>query len=128
MKTFVGLFLCSASFGITIAVIYWIVAHEATGTVLLGVMTTAMVFAAAYAILAERDAALDGDDAEATNAQHAGEELGAFTTSSAWPIVTAVGAGIALCGLPWSPFLSMCGLVIVILALWRMGSESARLI
>ncbi len=126
MKTFVALFLCSALFGLSIAVAYWLVAHEVTGTFLLGVMTAALAFAATYAVIAERNAHLDGDNPKTTNADAAGEDLGVFTTNSAWPIIIAAGAALALCGLPWAPFLSACGLVVVVVALWRLGAESAR--
>ncbi len=126
MKTFVVLFICSALFGLSIGVAYWWVAHEITGTLLLGVMTAALAFAATYAMAAERDAHLDGDNPTITNEQTVGEDLGVFTTSSAWPILIAAGAALGLCGLPWSPLLAIVGFVVVILALWRMGAESAR--
>jgi len=127
VKSVVGLFLCSAAFGLVIALAYWWVAHgEMTGTVLLGVMTAALVFAASYALIAERNAALDGDDATMNSADSSGEDLGAFTTSSAWPILVAAGAALGLCGIPWSPLLAAAGFTIVIVCLWRMGAESAR--
>lgn len=127
MKTVVGLFLCSAAFGFVIAVAYWWVARaEATGTVLLGIMTAALVFAASYAAIAERNADLDGDHAAMTNEETAGEDLGAFTTSSAWPILIAAAAAIGLCGIPWSPLLAAAGFAVVVIGLWRMGAESAR--
>ena len=127
MKTFVGLFLCSAGFGFVIAVSYWFIAHEeTTGTVLLGIMTAALVFAASYAVIAERNANLDGDRDDERNADAAGEDLGVFSTSSAWPILIAFASVFALCGAFWSPLLCAAGFIAVILALWRMGAESAR--
>ena len=128
MKSVVGLFLCSAAFGLIIAVTYWWVAHqERTGTILLGIMTAALVFAASYAMIAERNASLDGDKAAITNEAAAGEDLGVFTTSSAWPILIAASAAIGLCGIPWSPLLAAAGFAAVILCLWRMGAESSRI-
>lgn len=127
MKTVVALFLCSAAFGLAIAVTYWCVAHqEATGTVLLGVTAAALVFAASYAAIAERHADLDGDRATMTNEESAGEDLGVFTKSSAWPILIAAAAAVGLCGIPWSPLLAAAGFAALILCLWRMGAESAR--
>ena len=127
MKSFVGIFACSAGFGLLIAIVYWWVAREETiGTVLLGVMTTALIFAAIYAVIGERNAHLDGDAPDLTNADTAGEDLGVFTTASPYPILTAVGAGLGLCGLIWSALLGAAGFTIVILCLWRMGAESAR--
>lgn len=127
MKSFVGLCICSALFGLAIAIAYWWVAHaEVTGTLLLGIMAAALAFAASYAVLAERDAALDGDDPNTSNIASAGEDLGVFTTSSAWPILIAAAAALGLCGLLWSPLLGAAGFTLVILCLWRMGAESAR--
>lgn len=128
MKSFVGIFVCSALFGLAIAVAYAWVAHgEIVGTILLGVMTAALAFAASYALIAERAASLDGDDPNISNDRVAGEDLGVFTTKSRWPILVAAGAALGLCGLPWSPFMTACGLIIVVLCLWRMGAESARM-
>ena len=127
MKSVVGLFLSSAAFGFIIAVTYWRVAHEeATGTILLGIMTAALSFAASYAIIAERNATLDGDNATMTNEAATGEDLGVFTTSSTWPILIAASAAIGLCGIPWSPLLAAGGFAALIVGLWRMGAESAR--
>lgn len=126
MRTFVMLFLSSAAFGIAISVVYWIVAHEPVGMFLLGIMTAALVFAAGYAILAERDADLAGDS-EKTPPEVAGEDLGIFTTESAWPILTASCVLATLLGVLWSPLVALAGIVCLILCLWRMGAESARI-
>ncbi|HTV92768.1 MAG TPA: cytochrome c oxidase subunit 4 [Verrucomicrobiae bacterium] len=127
MKSFVGIFACSAAFGLVIALTYWWVAHEeVTGTILLGIMTAALVFAASYAVIAERNARLDGDDPQMTNDASAGEDLGVFTTSSAWPILIAASAALGLCGILWSPLLAVAGFAAVIISLWRMGAESSR--
>lgn len=126
VKTFVTLFISSATFGAAIALSYWFVSHEPTGTVLLGVMTGALLFTAGYAILGERDADLAGDAKEETPPEAAGEDLGIFTTESAWPILTAVSVLGMLVGLLWSPFLAVVGLAGLILCLWRLGAEAAR--
>ncbi len=127
MKSFVALFAFAAGFGAAIALAYWFVAHEeAAGTVLLGVMSAALAFTAAYAVVAERDAQLEGDAPNETPANVAGEDLGIFTTESAWPVLAALCALGTLLGLLWSPLLSLAGLVCLILCCWRLGAESAR--
>ncbi|MGA7747445.1 MAG: hypothetical protein WCA52_10615 [Candidatus Aquilonibacter sp.] len=64
MKTFVGLWASSATFGVVIAAVYYIWSHgELAGTILLGVMALGLTFAAGYAIVAEREANLSGDRA-----------------------------------------------------------------
>lgn len=127
MKTFVRLFLSSAIFGIAIATAYWFIAHEeATGTALLGIMATALVFAASYALVAERDADLAGDRGSMQPADDSGEDLGVFTTESAWPILTAISITGALAGIVWSPVIAIVSGAAFALCLWRLGAESAR--
>ena len=127
MKTFVGLFAIDAAFGFAIAITYWFVAREeAAGTALLAVMGTALAFTAAYAVLAERDADLEGDDPNESNERIAGEIVDVFTTESPWPILIALCTLALLTGLLWSPLLGVAGLVGMILCFWRLGAESAR--
>lgn len=126
MKTFVALFLSSAAFGIAIAVVYDVTSHELAGTFLLGIMAAALVFASGYAIFAEREADLDGDHKEQRMDQAAGEDLGIFTTSSAWPILMAFSVLVFLVGVVWVPFLLFCGLAAMLLILWRLVAESNR--
>ncbi len=127
MKTFVQLFISSAIFGVVIGVAYWFVAHEeATGTMLLGIMTAALTFTAGYAVIAERNANLDGDRQDMLAPAAAGEDLGIFTIESAWPILVALSCVFMLTGLLWSPFVAAAGLVALLLCLWRLGAESAR--
>jgi hypothetical protein len=127
VRAFVGLFAIAAAFGAAIAVAYWFVAHEeATGTALLGVMAAALAFAAGYAVVAERDADLEGDDPNETTLRVTGEELGIFTTNSPWPILIALCTLALLTGALWSPLLGLAGLVGMLLCFWRLGAESAR--
>lgn len=127
MKTFVGLFAIDAAFGFAIAITYWFVAHEeAAGTALLAVMGTALAFATAYAVLAERDAHLEGDAPGETNERIAGEVVAVVTTHSPWPILIALCTLALLTGMLWSPLLGAAGLVGMILSFWRLGAESAR--
>jgi hypothetical protein len=127
MKTFVVLFGIAAGFGAAIAVAYWFVAHEeATGTALLAVMTAALVFATGYAVVAERDADLVGDDPNEPTRDAQGEDLGIFTIKSPYPIVIAACTALLLCGVLWSPLLAIAALIGMVLCFWRLGAESAR--
>lgn len=126
MKTFVGLFVGSAGFGIVIAAIYFANSHEPAGTVLLGIMATALLFAAGYAVVAERDAALAGDEGSNRSDDPAEEDLGIFTTHSAWPILIAFSVLFVLVGALWSPLVAGLAILSLGLCLWRMGEESNR--
>ncbi len=128
MKSFVGLFGIAALFGLAIAVTYWFVANEeGAGTALLGFMFAALAFATGYAILAERDAELEGDDPAKRNEEVAGVSLGVFTTETPYPILIAVCTLSLLTGILWSPLLAIAGLAGMLLCFWRLGAESARL-
>ena len=73
------LFISSAVFAIGIALAYWLVAHEITGTFLLGFMAFALSFVAGYMIVAEREADLWGDKADAKQSDAAGELVGTYS-------------------------------------------------
>jgi hypothetical protein len=127
MKSFVGLFGIAAAFGAIIGVVYWFVSREeATGTALLGIMAAALAFAAGYAVLAERDADLEGDDPKDTSESVAGEDLGVFTLRSPYPVLLAFCTLGVLTGMLWSPLLAVAGLIGLLLCFWRLGAESAR--
>ena len=127
MRTFVGIFLVSAAFGVAIAIAYFFVAHEeATGTALLGFMGAALTFAALYAIVAERGANLPGDYPYESSDRTMGEDLGIFTTETPYPILIAVCTLALMTGMLWSPLLGIAGLVGMLLCFWRLGAESSR--
>ena len=127
MKTFVGLFFSSTGFGLAILIAYWFVAHEeTTGSIFLAMMTVALAFCAMYAVVAERNAHIDGDGKELTPRDTAGEDMGVFTTHSAYPILLALSCLFMLLGLIYSPLLAFVAIAAVILCLWRFGAESAR--
>ena len=127
MKSFVGLFGISAAFGCAVAIAYFFIAHEeGAGTALLGIMTAALTFAALYAVVAERDADLEGDYPNKRNEEVAGEDLGIFTTQTPYPILIAVSALAMMTGMLWSPLLGIAGLIGMLLCFWRLGAESSR--
>lgn len=127
MRSFVGLFGFSAAFGLAVAIAYFFIAHEeGAGTALLGFMTAALSFAALYAVVAERDADLEGDCPNKRNEEVAGEDLGIFTTETPYPILIAVSALAMMTGMLWSPLLGIAGLIGMLLCFWRLGAESAR--
>ncbi len=127
MKSFVGLFGFSAAFGCAVAIAYFFIAHEeGAGTALLGIMAAALSFAALYAVVAERDANLEGDYPNERNEDVAGEDLGIFTTETPYPILIAVSALAMMTGMLWSPLLGIAGLIGMLLCFWRLGAESAR--
>lgn len=127
VKSFVAVFTTSALFGAAIWVVYWFVAHhEAAGAVLLGVMTIALTFATLYALLAERDANLEGDAENAAAQDWAGDDLGIYTRFSAYPVLLAACIALGLLAMLWSPLIALFLLAAFVLCLWRLGAESSR--
>ena len=126
MKTLVGLFLSSSAFGATICLVYWFSSHDRGGSLLLGFMSIGLGWAAGYALVAERDSDLAGDDPWLQQKERAGEDLGIVTKESAWPICLAFSVLVLLIGVIWSDFLLFAGLAAMLLCFWRLGAESAR--
>ena len=111
MSVGVRLFLSSALFSIVIAVAYWYLSHEPTGTFLLGVMAFGLSFASGYMILAERDANLVGDKRDADPDAETGVLVGTDSLHSPLPLWSALSITCVLVGLVISPALSALGLV-----------------
>ena len=105
------LFLSSASFSIAIAAAYWLAAREITGTFLLGFMAFAMCVIAGYMIVAEREAALDGDQSTSEDGAGSGELIGTYSIRSPLPIWTALAVGLVLLGIVISPTIAILGLI-----------------
>ena len=126
MKSFITLFFSSAAFGAVAAIVYWFSSHEIVGTLLLGLMALGLSFAAGYALLAEREANIAGDQDTLQHKETAGEVLGIVTKESAWPILLAFAILWLLVGVVWSSFMIVTGVAAMLLILWRLGAESAR--
>jgi hypothetical protein len=127
MKTFVGLFAISAIFGLLVDATYWFVAGvEPAGVALLSIMTAGLIFCAGYAFVAERDAALEGDDPNKPAERLAGETIEVFTTHSPWPICVAACVLAMLTGVIWSPMLCGLGFAGMLYCCYRLGRESSQ--
>ena len=126
MKTLVGLFASSALFGLCACVVYWFSSHDRGGALLLGFMTVALSWAAGYAFVAERGAKLAGDDPQLQHKERAGEAVTLVTKESPWPFLLALSILWFLIGVIWSDFLLVTGIALMLLCLWRLGAESAR--
>ena len=111
MKTGLMLFISSAVFSATIAIVYWLVAHEPAGTMLLGFMAAALTVVALYMTFAERDADLYADKKNATPAEAAGEHVGTYVTHSPAPFWIAVSLSGVVLGLVVAPAAAGLGIV-----------------
>jgi hypothetical protein len=126
MKTFVGVFTSSAVFAVSIALVYWYASRDHAGTLLLGFMFLAFSWVAGYSLVTERGSDLAGDDAQAQHKERAGEDLGIVTKDTPWPLLLALSILCLFVGIIWSDFLLFTGLGSMLICLWRLGAESAR--
>lgn len=126
MKLGRDVFVNSAIFGAVVGIAYWLSSRHPGGTVLLAAMMTAMTFAAAYMVVAERHANLSADRKEAAPKDAAGEDVGVFTSQTAWPPLAAAAVFLILLGAIWSPPLAAFGGLALLFVLWRLGAESNR--
>lgn len=100
MKVWVRAFVGLAAFGLGLGTIYYALTQEWVGSTLLWVMGLMPLVVVGYA--ARRGAlrsSTPADDPEASPADAAGEDLGEFPATSAWPLfmvlgVAAIGAAI----------------------------------
>jgi hypothetical protein len=89
MSTAAKVFLGAAAFGAAIGGLYWVVAREPTGTVLLAFFGAAPLIAAVYLWRAARGGPPPEDRPDADPGGFAGMDLGMFATESAWPVIFA---------------------------------------
>jgi Cytochrome c oxidase subunit IV len=100
VTTAAKIFLGAAAFGVAIGGLYWWVAREPTGTVLLAFFGVAPLIAAAYLWRGTRAGPVPPEDRpDADAAASAGLDVGTFSTESAWPVIFAgaslvVGLGV----------------------------------
>jgi len=111
VKTGLMLFVSSAVFSATIALVYWLVAHDPAGTMLLGFMSAALTVVALYMVFAERDADLYADKENATPAEAAGEHVGTYVTHSPAPFWIGVALTGVVLGLVVAPAAAGLGIV-----------------
>lgn len=120
MKTSRMIFVSSATFTGTIALVYWFITREPVGTMMLGFMTAALIVVACYMFFAERDARLWGDNGDATMADAAGEHVGTYVTHSPIPFWIGVALTGILLGFVVAPAAAGLGLVALLILIGLM--------
>jgi Cytochrome c oxidase subunit IV len=117
VKSSAKVFLSSGGFGIVVAAIYWSVSRETAGTVLLGMLGLALLFAASYTLLAAvHHAPFPGDEPDEGPEDVAGEAVAPIATKSIWPVVFACGVLAGLGGMLYGAWLLVPGVLILIIS------------
>jgi Cytochrome c oxidase subunit IV len=96
MRTETRFLVGAGAFGVVIGFIYWFLAYEDAGFVLLLLMGVAAAFIGGYFLFKGYSARLPEDDPEADHAEAAGEVVGRFSGGSIWPLVMGIGVVIAV--------------------------------
>jgi hypothetical protein len=106
VTTAAKVFLGSAAFGGTVGTLYWVVAREPAGTVLLAFFAGAPLFVAVYLWRGARGPRRPPEDRpDADPSSFDGREVGTFVAESAWPVVTAVATTLVAGGLVFGVWL-----------------------
>jgi Cytochrome c oxidase subunit IV len=127
MTTLTKVFLSVALFLTVITILYWIRTSEYAGTLLLGGCVVMSVVIAGFAI--RRGSLRHSSDApedrpDATPADVAGQEIGSFPLSSAWPVVFAAGMVFVGVGLLYTLVLLPVGVILGTIAVIGLMRES----
>jgi hypothetical protein len=127
VRTLTKVFLCVALFLTVVTTVYWIRSSEDAGTVLLGGCVAMAVVIAGFAmrrgsLRSATDAPEDRPDA--TPADVAGQDIGSFPFSSAWPVVFALGMVFVGVGLLYTLVLLPVGVILGTIAVLGLMRES----
>jgi multisubunit Na+/H+ antiporter MnhG subunit len=125
VTTWIKLFFALGAFLVVVATVYWFLAYENAGTVLLLGAAIMAVTVGAYLLVAARGtdpAPADRDDVEARDV--AGTFVGSFPLSSAWPVVFAIGLLFVAMGLVYALILLPVGLITSMIAVIGLMRES----
>jgi hypothetical protein len=113
------------AFGAVTGTVYWFLTYEPAGTVLLWSFSLMPLIVAVYAV---RRGALrdhrDEDDPDATPQGAAGQEIGTFPATTAWPILLMLGAIVVGASLVYGLILLPVGLALVAWAVFGLMRES----
>jgi hypothetical protein len=106
MTTGAKVFLGSAGFGATVGALYWLVAREPAGTILLAFFAAAPLLVAAYLWRGVRGLRRPPEDRpDANPGAFDGREVGTFIPQSAWPVILAVASMLVAAGLVFGVWL-----------------------
>ena len=125
MTAWARLFVAFGIFGVAVGTIYYLRTDEWVGSILLWLIGIAPLMVVAFAARRGmfRDTALQ-DDPDADPAGAAGEDLGTFPTSSAWPLVLVLGVVVTGAAVVYGLLLLPLGIAVVGVAAIGLVRES----
>jgi hypothetical protein len=117
VTTAAKIFLGSAAFGATVGTLYWLVAREPAGTVLLAFFAGAPLFVAVYLWRGARGSRRPPEDrSDADPSAPDGSVVGTFIPESAWPVITGAASLLVAGGMVFGVWLLLPAAVLFALA------------
>jgi Cytochrome c oxidase subunit IV len=112
MKTEPRFLIGAGSFGVLVGVVYWFLAYEDAGFLLLLLMGMASALIGGYLLYRSHRLERPEDDPEAEHAAVAGAPVGRFSEGSIWPLVMGLGVMIGVQGFVFGAWLLGFGAVL----------------
>jgi hypothetical protein len=112
MRTEPRFLLGAGGFAVLVGVIYWFLAYEDAGFVLLTLMGLASALIGGYLLYRGHALRRPEDDPDADYSSDAGAMVGRFSSGSIWPLVMGIGTATALQGFIFGAWLVGFGLVV----------------
>jgi hypothetical protein len=109
MRTEPRVLIGAGLFGAVVAFVYWFLAYEDAGFVLLLLMGVASTMIGAYLLWKFGRTERPEDDADADHAAAAGQQVGRFSAGSIWPLVMGLSLVFATEGLVYGLWLLLFG-------------------
>ncbi|MEX0991779.1 MAG: cytochrome c oxidase subunit 4 [Actinomycetota bacterium] len=129
MKPFVRYLWVLTAFGLGVGTLYWFIAHEVTGAVLLWAFGLMPLIVGLWALRhgASRNAPVaPEDDPNADPSTDAGTSVGSFPAVTVWPIFFVLGLLLAGAGLIYGLILVPPGLALAAFAIHGLMRESRQ--
>lgn len=124
MRTEPRFLIGAGAFGAVVGVVYWFLAYEQAGFVMLLFMGLAAMFVGAYLLWKMGRVERPEDDADADYASSAGVTIGRFSSGSIWPLVMGLSLVFATQGLVFGLWLSLFGVTLFVWATVGLMLES----
>jgi Cytochrome c oxidase subunit IV len=122
MTTGIKVLLASGAFGLVVGAAHWMMTSEPAGTVLLLSFGVAPLVVAGY-LWSRRTEPGPEDRADARPEETAGQPVGVFVATSAWPVILAVASMLLAGGLVFGIWLLLPAAALFTLALVRLAGE-----
>jgi hypothetical protein len=114
----------AGAFGAMVGVVYWFLAYEQAGFVMLLFMGLGSSFVGGYLLWKMHRVRRAEDDPDAEHAAEAGTAVGRFSSGSVWPLVMGLSVALGTQGLVFGVWLALFGVTLFVWATIGLMLES----